>query len=107
MQRAFCRPPNGGRVGRLAVGDGAARRDASHAWTRVRLVRTLRPLLQKGDILRAGSGQPKASPSGQGEAFASGQKPPSSTRRKNANADRRVTLHAKFISSHGWLAQGK
>ena len=26
---------------------------------------------------------------------------------KNANADRPVTLHAKFISSHGWLAQGK
>jgi hypothetical protein len=26
---------------------------------------------------------------------------------KNANADRLVTLHAKFISSHGWFAQGK
>jgi hypothetical protein len=36
-----------------------------------------------------------------------GKKRSSSTRRKNANADRLVTLHAKFISSHGWLAQGK
>jgi hypothetical protein len=26
---------------------------------------------------------------------------------QNANADRLVTLHAKFISSHRWLAQGK
>src|SRR5215813_1840869 len=26
---------------------------------------------------------------------------------KSADADRLVTLHAKFISSHGWLAQGK
>jgi hypothetical protein len=39
--------------------------------------------------------------------FAGGQKLPSSTRRKNANADRPVRFKSKFISPHGWLAQGK
>src|SRR5262245_65705479 len=53
------------------------------------------------------SGQPKASASGQGEACASGQNYHPRRDAKNANADRLVTLHAKFISSHGWLAQGK
>src|SRR6516225_2367129 len=54
-----------------------------------------------------GSGQPKASASGQGEACASGQNSHPRRDAKNANADRLVTLHAKFISSHGCLAQGK
>jgi hypothetical protein len=54
-----------------------------------------------------GGGQPKASASGQGEAFASGQNCHPRRDAKNADADRLVTLHAKFISSHGWLAQGK
>src|SRR5215510_4924444 len=54
-----------------------------------------------------GSGQPKASASGQGEACASGQNCHPRRDAKNANADRLVTLHGKFISSHGWFAQGK
>src|SRR5215469_11745800 len=95
------RPPNGGRRGGSATGDGA----------RVALDRA-RPLGSaprlKGDGLRVlGSGQPKASASGQRRLFPGGQKLPSSTRRKNANADRPVRFKSKFISSHGWLAQGK
>src|SRR5215475_1125182 len=68
----------------------------------------LRPLLQESDGPRPRvGGQPKASASGQGEACASGQNFHPRRDAKNANADRLVTLHAKFISSHGWFAQGK
>src|SRR5262245_47062843 len=60
MQGAFCRAPNGGRRGRLSHRRWCARCEGSRAWTRVRLVRALRPLLQEGDRLRplVGVGSP-------------------------------------------------
>jgi hypothetical protein len=61
-----------------------------------------------GDDFRVlGSGQPKGICEWATQDVCDGQKLPSSTRRKNANADRPVRFNSKFISSHGWLAQGK
>jgi hypothetical protein len=107
---AACKAPSAahrtavGGVG-SAIGDGAlVAKDRAHGrapWPSVRY-------FKKATVPGArGSGQPKASASGQGEACASGQNCHPRRDAKNANADRLVTLHAKFISSHGWLAQGK
>src|SRR5262245_14797674 len=110
---AACKTPSAaprtavGGVG-SAIGEWRARCGGSRAWTRP-LTRPLdlRPSLQESDGPLLGSGQPKSICEWARRSVREWAKLPSPARRKNANADRLVTLHAKFISSHGWFAQGK
>src|SRR5947209_10324479 len=105
MQGAFCRAPNGGRRGGLSHRRWRARCEGSRAWTRPL---ALRPLLQESDgPRRAWEWAAQSICEWARRACASGQNCHPRRDAKNANADRLVTLHAKFISSHGWLAQGK
>ena len=104
MQGAFCRAPNGGRRGGLSDGALVAK-DRAHG----RAPLALRPLLQESDgpRPRVGVGSPKHLRVGKAKRARVGKNRHPRRDAKNANADRLVTLHAKFISSHGWLAQGK
>src|SRR5262245_4493925 len=102
---AACKAPSAAH--RTAVGGGGlshrrwrARCEGSHAWTRPL---ALHPLLQESDgpRPRVGVGSPKHLRVGKAKRARVGKNRHPRRDAKSADADRLVTLHAKFISSHG------
>src|SRR5262249_15120017 len=80
--------------------------EGSRAWTRPL---ALRPLLQESDgpRPRVGAGSPKYLRVGKAKRARVGKNHHRRRDAKSAYADRLVTHHHKFISSHGALAQGE